>query len=116
MAISLQSILFGDALSKQNKSLLIDWMIKNTTGYNRIRAGVPLGWSVADKTGSGSYGIANDIGITWSPSCKPVILSIYTIGQKSTDKPKDVVIKEVTQVVLDTFSRYDACYQATKIS
>lgn len=116
MANSLQSILLGGVLSEQNKSLLTGWMRNNTTGYNRIRAGVPLGWAVADKTGSGSYGIANDIGIAWSPVCKPVILSIYSIGKKSKDKPKDVVIKEVTQVIFETFSRYDSCYQATKIS
>jgi beta-lactamase class A len=29
-------------------------MKNNTTSYKRMRAGVPIGWVVADKTGSGS--------------------------------------------------------------
>ena len=63
MGLSVQKILLGSVLSAEGKALLVDWMRNNTTGYKHIRAGVPLGWAVADKTGSGSYGIANDIGI-----------------------------------------------------
>lgn len=111
MGLSVEKILLGNVLTKRNKSLLINWMRNNTTGYNRIRAGVPLGWTVADKTGSGSYGVANDIGISWSPMCKPVVLSIFTHSLKSNVKPRDVVIKEVTKAVFDEFNRYATCYQ-----
>ena len=54
MGHSLEKILFTQFLSNEDKDLLITWMRNNTTGYQRIRAGVPLGWAVADKTGSGS--------------------------------------------------------------
>ncbi|EJS45188.1 hypothetical protein ICE_05711 [Bacillus cereus BAG1X1-2] len=37
-------------------------------GDNLIRAGVPGGWEVADKTDSESYGIRNDIEIIRSPN------------------------------------------------
>jgi len=37
------------------------WLKGNTTGGKRIRAGMPAGWTVAVKTGTGSYGNANDI-------------------------------------------------------
>jgi len=115
MGLSVEKILLGDVLTKRNKALLINWMRNNTTGYNRIRAGVPLGWTVADKTGSGSFGVANDIGIAWSPMCKPVVLSIFTYSSKPSAKPRDVVIKEVTKAVFDEFSQYATCYQATNL-
>ncbi|WP_088107206.1 class A beta-lactamase, partial [Bacillus wiedmannii] len=56
LATSLQAFALGDVLSTEKRNLLIDWMKRNTTGDNLIRAGVPGGWEVADKTGSGSYG------------------------------------------------------------
>ncbi len=59
MALSLNKILFGNVLRKPERTTLLKWMRDSTTGYSRIRAGVPIGWAVADKTGSGSFGIAN---------------------------------------------------------
>lgn len=116
MALSLQNILLGNVLSEHNKQLLFQWMRNNTTGYGRIRAGVPLGWAVADKTGSGSYGVANDIGLVWSPSCKPIILSIYTHQNKQAAIAQDDVIAKVTQMALEKFSKYDSCFDATNLA
>ncbi len=42
---------------------LLTWMFATVTGNKRIRAGVPQGWRVADKTGSYANA-ANDIGLT----------------------------------------------------
>ncbi|AKR12636.1 beta-lactamase (plasmid) [Bacillus thuringiensis] len=68
LAASFQVFTLGDALSSEKRDLLIDWMKRNTTGDNLIRAGVPGGWEVADKTCSESYGTRNDITIVWSPN------------------------------------------------
>jgi beta-lactamase class A len=37
-------------------------MVANKTGDNRLRAGLPRGWRVGDKTGTGN-GSKNDIAI-----------------------------------------------------
>ena len=110
MAKSIQKILLGSLLDPHNKALLLRWMRNNTTGYQRIRAGVPLGWAVADKTGSGSFGVANDIGIAWSPACKPVILSIFTKSEQKEAKPNDRAVAEITRVIFNEFARNHACY------
>jgi hypothetical protein len=47
--------------------VLTGWMRDNTTGGELIRAGVPDGWIVGDKTGSGGYGTRNDIAVLWPP-------------------------------------------------
>ena len=111
MGLSVKKILLGTVLNTQNKTLLLDWMKNNTTGYKRIRSGVPLGWSVADKTGSGDYGIANDIGIAWSSACKPVVLSIFTISDKANATPNDEAIAKITRAIFDEFEQQHACYK-----
>lgn len=116
MALSIQKIMLGTVLTNRNKALLLEWMRNNTTGDNRIRAGVPLGWSVADKTGSGSYGVANDIGIAWSPACKPIVLSIFTVSDKSDAKPSDDAIAQITRALFKEFEQHDACYQVTRLN
>jgi beta-lactamase class A len=48
-----------------------DWLRRNTTGAALIRAGVPKGWMVGDKTGAGEYGTRNDIAVLWPPRKAP---------------------------------------------
>lgn len=111
MALSLQKITSGNLLAPSQRAQLIGWMRNNTTSYHRMRAGVPLGWDVADKTGSGSYGIANDIGIVWSPECKPIVLSIYTFRNQKNEKSDDDVIAKTTAIILNGFAKKDPCLQ-----
>lgn len=112
MALGIQKIMLGTVLNNTNKALLLEWMRNNATGYKRIRAGVPLGFAVADKTGSGRYGVANDIGIVWSPACKPIILSIFTVSNQFDAKPNDEAIAKITKAAFKAFAPYHSCYQA----
>lgn len=55
MAQSAQKLLIeNNVLSQENQHILRTWMMNNTTGYKKIRYGLPLGWSAAEKTGGGS--------------------------------------------------------------
>jgi beta-lactamase class A len=97
---SLQKITMGNILGKSQREQLITWMKNNTTGDNRIRAGVPKGWTVADKTGSGDFGVTNDIGIIWPPNAAPIIISIYFIQPQKDAMRRPDVIAEVTRISL----------------
>lgn len=111
MAISLQKLTLGNVLAESQRTQLVTWMRNNTTGNKRIRAGIPLGWAVADKTGSGAYGIANDIGLVWSPSCKPMVLAIYTIQNKQDAKTRDDIVASTASIVFDEFAKNDPCFR-----
>lgn len=111
MAISLQELTLGNVLNPSQRTQLINWMRNNTTSYKKMRAGVPIGWVVADKTGSGDYGIANDIGILWSPICKPIVLAIYTVQNKKDAKGRDDIVASITSIVLDEFAINDSCFK-----
>ncbi|MCU5685879.1 class A beta-lactamase [Bacillus wiedmannii] len=102
IAKTLQSFTLGTALPTEKRELLVDWMKRNTTGDKLIRAGVPKGWEVADKTGAGSYGTRNDIAIIWPPNKKPIVLAILSNHDKEDAEYDDKLIAEATKIVLDT--------------
>jgi beta-lactamase class A len=74
----------------------------NVTSALSMRAGLPSGWTTADKTGNGDYGSTNDIGIAYGPSGQRVLLSVMTRSQ-APDPNADALrplIAEVTRSVL----------------
>lgn len=77
MSTTLRKLALDGALPAAQQSRLQEWLIGNTTGDERIRAGVPTGWKVGDKTGTGAYGATNDIGVLWPAGRAPIVLSIY---------------------------------------
>ncbi|MFE4430561.1 class A beta-lactamase [Peribacillus butanolivorans] len=100
LATSLQAFTLGDTLPTEKRELLIDWMKRNTTGDTLIRAGVPKGWVVADKTGSGSYGTRNDIAIIWPSKGDPIVLAVLSSRDKKDADYNDELIAEATKEVI----------------
>lgn len=92
MAETLNKLILGNALKKEQKAKLTEWMKGNTTGLNSIKAGLPAEWIVADKTGSGDYGTTNDVAVIWPKNHAPVILTTYfTQPEKDASARKDVL-------------------------
>ena len=104
MANSLRSLMLGDILAIPQRKQLQDWLRGNTTGANRIRAGVSADWQVGDKTGTGDYGTANDIAVLWPPARKPIVLTIYHTQLQTDAKPRDDVIAAATRIVVAALS------------
>ncbi|MEU5433648.1 class A beta-lactamase [Streptomyces sp. NPDC020719] len=71
-------LVLGDALVHHDRRLLTEWLLANTTSGERLRAGLPADWRVADKTGGGDYGVNNNVGIAWPPRRPPVVLAVLT--------------------------------------
>ena len=91
-------------LSAEHRALLLKWMFDTPTGMARIKAGVPAGWTVAHKTGTGGYGPTNDIGVLYPPTGAPVIVAAYY--HAATDDPKsEAVIAEATRLALVELGR-----------
>ncbi|MET3392597.1 beta-lactamase class A [Variovorax sp. 1140] len=92
MSDSIQRLVLGDALGAAQRDQLKTWLLGNTTSTERFLAGVPAGWKVGDKTGSGSYGSTNDVGVLWPPAGAPIVLSVYlTFPQKDAKGRNDVI-------------------------
>ena len=99
-AADLRSVLVGDALGADDRALLRSAMAGTTTGDGTIRAGVPGGWSVADKTGTASYGVRNDIALVRPPGRDPVVLVVFTTHDREDAEPSDVVVAAATRLVV----------------
>lgn len=76
MQESLRRILLGDVLSPASRGRLLEWLRHNRTGADSLRGGLPSGWRVGDKTGSGRTA-NNDVAILWPPHGKPVLVAAY---------------------------------------
>jgi beta-lactamase class A len=103
MMQDLHRLALGDALGLPQREQLVAWMRGNTTGATRIRSGLPAGWSVADKTGTGDYGTANDIAVTWPPGKKPIVLAIYVTQHDKNAPPRDDILASAAKIVIETF-------------
>lgn len=101
MAHSLLKLSLQDGLGDSQRQQLNEWLIGNTTGASRIRAGIPEGWLVGDKTGGGSYGTSNDIAVIWPLNRAPVIISIYSTQNDENAKPRNDLVASATRIVVD---------------
>ncbi|MBC7832573.1 MAG: class A beta-lactamase [Hyphomicrobium sp.] len=103
MAYTLQRILLGNVLSKASESLLIGWLTANTTGDARLRAGMPAGWRVGDKTGTGSNGATSDVAIVWPPERPPVIIAAYLVDTKAPLEERNRALADVGRAAAALF-------------
>ena len=97
-----RSLVLGDVLGEPEREQLKTWLLANTTGGERIRAGLPKDWKTADKTGSGDYGSANDVAITWTPDGTPIVLAILTTKGVEGAEYDNAALAAVAKVAAET--------------
>jgi beta-lactamase class A len=103
MAGLVQRLVFGEGLSPASRQQLAEWAVANRTGDSRIRAGIPEGWRVGDKTGS--CGTAyNDIGIVWPPEGEPFVLTVYVDRPTAEAGEVDAAIAEIGRLAVSRSS------------
>ncbi|MGB5736912.1 MAG: class A beta-lactamase [Thiohalocapsa sp.] len=100
MVGSMQQVLLGDALSAQSRDRLNHWLLGNTTGGNRLKAGLPADWSIGDKTGTNRTD-ANDIGVIWPPGRAPLLVAAYLSDSAASGPEKDATIAAVGLLMRD---------------
>ncbi|WP_405282823.1 class A beta-lactamase [Gaopeijia maritima] len=97
MATLIQRLALGDGLPVGARDQLQEWAVANRTGDNRIRAGIPAGWRVGDKTGS-CGNASNDVGIVWPPEGEPFVLAVYIDRPTAEASAVDGVFAELAGV------------------
>ena len=101
MAGLVQRLVLGDALSTDARTQLAEWTVANTTGDNRIRAGIPDGWRIGDKTGTcgfGQSGAANDVAIVWPPNREAFVLAVYIDRPTAEPDKVEAAIAEIGEL------------------
>ena len=99
MAADLRKLLLGDALSAKSREMLAAWMVGCKTGDTRLRAGMPAGWRIGEKTGAGDQGTTNDVGVIWPPNRAPGVVAAYLTQSERSMTERFAVIAEVGRIV-----------------
>jgi beta-lactamase class A len=80
MAATARTLVLGDRLAAASRERLARWLVAAIPGPDRLRAGLPADWRFGHKTGTGSRGAVNDVGIAWPPGRAPIVIASYQDG------------------------------------
>ncbi|POX56202.1 class A beta-lactamase [Streptomyces sp. Ru71] len=101
---SFERLTLGRALARPDRERLVTWLKGNTTSAERFGAGLPRDWVLADKTGTGSYATANDIGVAWTTRQTPLLLTVLST-KDAKDAPVDNrLIRDAAAVLAATLA------------
>ena len=104
MAGLTRRLIFGDVLQELGRNQLRRWTIASTTGLRRIRAGLPVGWTAGDKTGS--CGTAwNDVAWFTTPTGGNYTLAVYVDRATAGNAAAEAAIAEVGRIAAETVAR-----------
>lgn len=105
LAAGYRAILTGDTLEQPHRERLVGWMRATRTSDERFRAGLPQGWSSADKTGAGYYGSTNDAGLLFGPSGQQILVAVLTRSHddRQDASPFNEAIADTVRLTLTNF-------------
>ena len=99
----LQRIFTGNALSPASTALLTQIMERNTTGKARIRARLPEGTVVAEKTGT-IGGSVNNVGMVTLPDKGgKVIMAVFIKESRKPFEDRERVIADIARALYDFY-------------
>ena len=101
IASNLRAITRAGILNDISAGRLVSWLLSNQTGGARLRAGLPAGWRVGDKTGSGGNGTPNDVAIFWPPGRSAIYLSAYLTETAAPQAEREATLAAVARAVAD---------------
>jgi beta-lactamase class A len=97
-------LVLGRALCPPDRHRLTTWLKANTTSAQRFGAGLPQHWELGDKTGSGDYGTANDVGVAWTGKGTPIVLAVLSSKQDRDAEWDDVLIADTARLLARTLA------------
>ncbi len=100
MAETFRRFALGEVLTPASRARWTGWLVANTTGGKRLRAGLPADWRAGDKTGTWNEGWFStvDIAVAWPPGRAPLVISGFVTGQPSTAAGETVLAEVGRQV------------------
>lgn len=97
MIRTLKRLLTPGILSAASRQLLQHWLLSNTTGGRRLKAGLPAGWTIGEKTGTNSTD-ANDVGVLFPPQGAPIHVAAYLADSSASSAIKEQTLAEVGRI------------------
>lgn len=105
MAETLQRLLLGGALAPGARAQLEDWMATNAVADRLLRAELPNGWSIADRSGAAGNGTRGVIALVRRPTGAPLVVAIYMDGRSHPLETRDAAIAEIGAAIFAEYAR-----------
>lgn len=103
MALLLEKVWKGEALSEESTELFKDVMLRVETGRNRIRGILPPGTDVGHKTGT-IGGTTNDVGYIYLPDDAGHVITVVFVKDSERDvEDREAVIAQISRAIYDYF-------------
>ncbi len=105
----LKALKRGELVSDESTDLMLSLMENCKTGRKRLRAGLPGGWTIGDKTGTGpdwqgaSAGI-NDVGVITAPDGRAYTVAVMIPNTKQPESVRHRLFREVAASVVEAWS------------
>jgi beta-lactamase class A len=108
MAMLLDELAQGKLLSPSSSRFIIDTMKQTVTFPNRLKAGVPSGWTIAHKTGTsgtwkGVTAAVNDVALLQAPDGSTIPLAVLIGDSKASEEQSGAVMAKIAAA---TTARY----------
>jgi beta-lactamase class A len=104
LAAVVRDLTLGDFLGRDDRRLLDDELGDSLTGARLVRAGVPDGWRVGDKSGTASYGTRNNVAVVYPPGRAPWVVVVMTSHDEADAETDDTLVARAAQVVVEHWS------------
>lgn len=103
MAATLRRLALGEILSTASRAQFVAWLRGNRTGDARLRASLPAGWQVGDRTGTGARNTSNVIGVMWPPASRaPLVVTAFLTEGAREGARRDAALAAVGAAVTGT--------------
>jgi beta-lactamase class A len=100
MTTDLRLLFSGNAVSPGSRERLWRWHRATSTGPDRLRSGLPSSWTLAHKTGTGSNGATNDVGVVTSRDRAPLIIGCFYTGSGAPLEAREAVLADVARAIV----------------
>jgi beta-lactamase class A len=106
----LNALVTGQLLSASSTAKLVEVMGATATGKDRLRAGLPAGWAIGHKTGTGRSwnGVTettNDVGVLTAPNGTKIAVAVFLAGSKAPDQSQARSIARVAEIAAAAYGR-----------
>ncbi len=100
MVAMLQKLYNGELLSKSSTALILEDLFNCKTGLNRITKGLPAGWKLAHKTGTGRdvqgrNAGTNDVGVMVGPKGETIYIAVFTKGSRAKIEVREALMAKI---------------------
>jgi len=105
MAKTLKKLLLGDVLSEPSRRQLTDWLKGNLVADALLRASLPEGWVIADRSGAGGHGTRGIVAMIWPPASNPVAVAIYITETEASFNERNKAIAEIGTAIVKAINK-----------